>query len=87
MARASGLSVTTVHRIWQAFSLRLHQSKTFKLSTDPLFIEKGARHRRPLSQPADSCAGAFPHRSITRQVETPSTAGSGPASTNARNAV
>ncbi len=39
MARASGLSVTTVHRIWQAFSLRPHRSETFKLSTDPLFVE------------------------------------------------
>ena len=40
MARASGLSVTTVHRIWQAFSLRPHRSETFKLSTDPLFVDK-----------------------------------------------
>ncbi len=40
MAKASGLSVTTVHRIWRAFSLRPHQSETFKLSTDPLFVEK-----------------------------------------------
>ena len=40
MAKASGLSVTTVHRIWRAFSLRPHQSETFKLSTDPLFVDK-----------------------------------------------
>ena len=40
MARASGLSVTTVHRIWRAFSLQPHRSETFKLSTDPLFVEK-----------------------------------------------
>ena len=40
MAKASGLSVTTVHRIWQAFSLRPHRSETFKLSTDPLFVDK-----------------------------------------------
>ncbi len=40
MARASGLSVTTIHRIWQAFSLRPHRSETFKLSTDPLFVDK-----------------------------------------------
>src|SRR6201995_5953279 len=40
MARASGLSVTTVHRIWSAFSLQPHRSETFKLSTDPLFVEK-----------------------------------------------
>lgn len=40
MARASGLSVTTVHRIWSAFSLQPQRSETFKLSTDPLFVEK-----------------------------------------------
>ena len=39
MARASGLSVTTVHRIWSAFSLQPHRSETFELSTDPLIRE------------------------------------------------
>jgi transposase len=40
MARASGMSASTVHRIWRAFSLQPHRSETFKLSTDPLFVEK-----------------------------------------------
>jgi len=40
MAKACGLSVSTVHRIWRAFSLQPHRSETFKLSTDPLFVEK-----------------------------------------------
>src|SRR5262252_2018000 len=40
MAKASGLSVSSVHRIWNAFSLAPHRSKTFKLSTDPQFVEK-----------------------------------------------
>jgi transposase len=40
MARASGLSVSTVQRIWRAFGLQPHRSGTFKLSTDPLFVEK-----------------------------------------------
>ena len=40
MAKASGLSVSTVHRIWNAFSLQPHRSETFKLSTDPRFVEK-----------------------------------------------
>ena len=39
-AKASGVSVFTVHRIWQAFGLQPHRSETFKLSTDPLFVEK-----------------------------------------------
>ena len=40
MARASGISATTVHRIWGAFGLQPHRVETFKLSSDPLFIEK-----------------------------------------------
>jgi len=40
MAQACGLSRSTVHRIWRAFALQPHRTETFKLSTDPLFIEK-----------------------------------------------
>jgi transposase len=40
MARATGLSVTTVGRVWRAFGLQPHRAETFKLSTDPLFAEK-----------------------------------------------
>lgn len=40
MAKQSGISRTTVHRIWRAFSLQPHRSETFKLSKDPLFVEK-----------------------------------------------
>lgn len=40
LAAASGLSRSTVNRIWRAFSLQPHRSETFKLSKDPLFIEK-----------------------------------------------
>lgn len=40
MAKASGLSQTAVSRIWRAFGLQPHRSETFKLSRDPLFIEK-----------------------------------------------
>ena len=40
MARASGLSVSSVQRIWRAFGLQPHRFETFKLSTDPLFVEK-----------------------------------------------
>ena len=40
MAQRSGLSKSTVGRIWKAFSLKPHLSETFKLSTDPLFVEK-----------------------------------------------
>ena len=40
MAKATGLSHSTVARIWHAFGLQPHRTETFKLSTDPLFIEK-----------------------------------------------
>ena len=40
MAKASGVSASTVHRIWRAFSLQPHRVATFKLSADPLFVEK-----------------------------------------------
>ncbi len=40
MARRSGLSHNTVSRIWRAFALQPHRTEAFKLSADPLFIEK-----------------------------------------------
>jgi transposase len=40
MARELGMSQSAVSRIWRAFSLQPHRSETFKLSKDPLFIEK-----------------------------------------------
>lgn len=40
MARTCGLSPSTVSRIWRAFGLQPHRTETFKLSRDPLFIEK-----------------------------------------------
>ena len=40
MAAASGLSQSTVGRIWRAFGLKPHRADTFKLSTDPYFVEK-----------------------------------------------
>jgi transposase len=40
MAQATGLSQTAIVRIWHAFGLQPHRSETFKLSTDPLFVEK-----------------------------------------------
>jgi transposase len=40
MAQTSGLSVSSVQRIWRAHGLRPHQVRRFKLSTDPRFAEK-----------------------------------------------
>lgn len=40
MAKQLGISRATVHRIWQAFRLEPHRTETFKISNDPLFVEK-----------------------------------------------
>lgn len=55
MAAATGMSQSAVSRIWRAFALAPHRTQTFKLSTDPLFIDKvrdvvgstSIRRRRP----------------------------------------
>jgi transposase len=40
MAKASGLNQTAISRIWRAFALQPHRTESFKLSRDPLFIDK-----------------------------------------------
>jgi len=40
MARTLGLSQTAVSRIWRAFGLQPHRTESFKLSTDPFFVDK-----------------------------------------------
>ena len=40
MAHHSGLSQSTISRIWRAFALQPHRTEGFQLSKDPLFIDK-----------------------------------------------
>jgi len=40
MAARSGLSKSTIGRIWRKFDIKPHLTSTFKLSTDPLFVDK-----------------------------------------------
>jgi transposase len=40
MAATTGMSQSTVSRIWRAFGLKPHAVQTWKLSTDPLFVDK-----------------------------------------------
>src|SRR5947209_6953293 len=40
MAQRCGLSKSTIGRIWRDFGLQPHRSETFKLSTDPLFVDE-----------------------------------------------
>jgi putative transposase len=39
-AQASGISRSTVHRVFQTFGVQPHRTRSFKLSTNPFFIEK-----------------------------------------------
>jgi len=40
MAAVTGFSHTTIRRMWNAFGLQPHRAETFKLSSDPLFVDK-----------------------------------------------
>ena len=40
MAERTGLSKSTIGRIWKTFELKPHRADTFKLSNDPLFVDK-----------------------------------------------
>jgi transposase len=40
MSAATGLNQTAISRIWRAFGLQPHRTENFKLSRDPLFIDK-----------------------------------------------
>jgi hypothetical protein len=40
MAKATGHSQSSISRIWRTFGLQPHRVETFKLSKDPLFVEK-----------------------------------------------
>ena len=75
MAGATGFSHTTIRRIWTAFGLQPHRAETFKLSSDPLFVE-GARHRRALPIAAQPCARAERRREEPDPGARPRAAGS-----------
>lgn len=53
MATTCGLSQSTVSRIWRAFGVQPHWIETFKLSQDPLFIEKVRDVVGPYLNPPD----------------------------------
>jgi putative transposase len=40
IADETGISKSTVQRVWSAFGLQPHRHQSFKLSTDPFFIDK-----------------------------------------------
>jgi hypothetical protein len=70
MAKASGLSISTVHRIWPAFSLQPHRSETFKLSAAPLFVDKVRDIVGLYLNPADTrwCSASMRNRRSRRCI-------------------
>jgi len=40
IAKETGITKSTVHRLFQLFGLQPHRTRSFKLSTDPFFVEK-----------------------------------------------
>lgn len=65
MAAATGMSQSAISRIWRAFALQPHRAETFKLSKDPLFIDKvrdvvGLDAGRHSSHAVDLAPGYWP---------------------------
>jgi hypothetical protein len=58
MAKAVGISASSVQRIWRARGLQPHRVKQFKLSTDAI-CRQAARHRRALCRSARPCDRAL----------------------------
>src|SRR5918996_1555563 len=56
LAAETGISKTSVHRFLQVFGLQPHRQDTFKLSTDPFFVEK-------LRDPRGAAGPHTPHAS------------------------
>ena len=53
MAERAGLSKSTIGRIWRKCDIKPHLADTFKLSTDPLFVDKAAVLEDPNLQDRD----------------------------------
>ena len=58
-AAATGISKSTVHRLFRAFALQPHRTRSFKLSTDPFFVEKVRDIAGLYLNPPDHALGAL----------------------------
>ena len=59
MAKAVGLSHMAISRIWHTFGLQPHRSETFKLSNDPLLVEKVRDIVGLYLDPPGACGGVL----------------------------
>jgi transposase len=75
MAKKSGLSKSTIGWIWKDFGLKPHRTDGFKLSTDPLFIEKvvdvvGLYHNPTTTRPTrPSCSASTRSRKSRPSID------------------
>ena len=58
LAQATGLSQSSISRIWRAFSLQPHRSRDLQAEPRSAVHRQSSRHRRPVSEPARSRPGA-----------------------------
>lgn len=72
MAKASGVGRTTVRQIWRALGLPPHRSETFRLSNDPLLIEKVrdivGLYMNPPEHAAPFCGERLKSRSCSQRL-------------------
>jgi transposase len=80
MAKATGMSQSGVSRIWRAFGLKPHLRETFKLSPDPLFIEKVRDVVGLYLNPPGNCSGPLTSASTTSATDAPTVGNSDPRS-------
>jgi putative transposase len=40
ISKETGIAKSTVHRLFQLFGLQPHRTRSFKIATDPFFVEK-----------------------------------------------
>ena len=64
MAARSGLSESTIGRIWKAFELKPHRANWSRLSDDPLFVAKVFDVVGLYSEPAGRCGRAMCRREV-----------------------
>jgi transposase len=67
MAKAAGISLRSVQRIWEAYQLKPHRVRTFKRSRDPQFAEK--RNWRCTEFQLPSCSGRSRHGAPVRAIQ------------------
>ena len=66
MAERSGLSKSTIGRIWKAFELKPHRADTFKRQQRPAVRGEGLRRGRAVPEPARRCGGVVRGREVAR---------------------